>query len=232
MLAAFFVALAVPVARAQSLTVLPVNVFLSPGQSATTVTVTNSGQSETAVQIRAYDWNEKDGSDQLVNTNELMLSPPMAKIPAGQSQIVRLVLRHPPKTEEATYRIVIDQIPPPSEPGVVHLVLRLSIPVFALPPVRCVPDVKFRIESAEGQFYLVATNSGKLHEAIREMQVFDNNGRTVNLESPGLSYVLPGATRRWHIVQDTTSPRIVALRLRARMNAGAIDQEVTTLAVQ
>ncbi len=66
----------VPAAKAQALTVLPVNVFLAPGQNATSLAVTNSGQSETAVQIRAYAWNENDGSDQLVDTDEVLLSPP------------------------------------------------------------------------------------------------------------------------------------------------------------
>ena len=232
-LAAFSLFLVATAARAQSLSVLPVNVFLSPGQSATTVTVTNSGQSDTAIQIRAYGWSQKDGTDQLGKSDELLLSPPLAKIPAGASQVIRLVLRQKPQNQEATYRILIDQIPPPSEPGVVHFVLRLSIPVFALPPVRCVPDVQFRLESNDGQFYLVATNAGKMHEAVREMQLTGEDGREVKLESNPLSYVLPGATRRWHIVApDSSSPKIEALRLKARMNAGVIDQQVRIVAVR
>lgn len=43
-------------ADAQSLTVLPVNITMAPGQMATTLTVINQGDSETSVQIRALAW--------------------------------------------------------------------------------------------------------------------------------------------------------------------------------
>ena len=52
-------------AGAQALSVLPVNIFLQPGQKATTLTVTNQGTGSTAIQIRAYVWSQKAGEDEL-----------------------------------------------------------------------------------------------------------------------------------------------------------------------
>lgn len=220
-------------AKAQALTVLPVNVFFSPGQNATSLAVTNSGQTETAVQIRAYAWNENDGSDQLVDTDEVLLSPPIAKIAPGAAQVVRIILRHPPKRQETTYRILIDQIPPPEEPGIVHLVLRLSIPIFAMPPSRCNADVSFHIDRDAGQFYLVATNSGTLHEALRDLELTTNDDRKLKLDAPTLSYILPGVTRRWHIIAPDSGPfQLDSLRLKAHMNAGTIDRQVSFVAVR
>ncbi len=46
-----FLLLAGLAAGAQALSVLPVNIFLSPGQKATSLTVTNQGTAETAIQI-------------------------------------------------------------------------------------------------------------------------------------------------------------------------------------
>src|ERR1700733_4338665 len=43
-------------AGAQNLAVLPVNVFLQPGQRTATLSVTNSGNKPTSIQVRAYDW--------------------------------------------------------------------------------------------------------------------------------------------------------------------------------
>jgi fimbrial chaperone protein len=143
-------------ARAQSLSVLPVNIFLVAGQSATTLTVTNQGTSETSIQIRAYAWTQKDGEDQLAPSDVVVASPPLATIAAGSRQVVRLILRQPPQSGEATYRILIDQIPPPAEPGIVHIVLRLSIPIFAQPAARAIPHVQFHIERDATQLYLVA----------------------------------------------------------------------------
>jgi fimbrial chaperone protein len=227
-LAAFFLILLTgPAAFAQSLAVLPVNIFLSPGQTATSLTVTNQGSSETAIQVRAYAWSQKDSDDPLAETTAVLLSPPLATIAPGASQVIRLILRKAPQGQEATYRILVDQIPPPGEPGVVHFVLRLSIPIFALPSVRCIPDVQFHIESDAGQFYLVATNAGKLHEVIRDIVLTTDDGRTLKTESKALPYILPGSTRRWQIVAPDSQPlQIDTLRMTAKMNAGAVDQKV------
>jgi fimbrial chaperone protein len=231
-LAAFFlILLTVPAAKAQALSVLPVNVFLSPGQTATSLTVTNQGSSETAIQIRAYAWSQKDGDEQLAASDVVLLSPPLAKIAPNASQVIRLILRKAPQGQEVSYRILIDQIPPPSEPGVVHVVLRLSIPIFARPTVRCLPDVQFHIESDAGQFYLVAMNAGNLHEVIRDVVLTTDDGRKLKAESKALPYILPGATRRWHIVAPDSQPlQIDALRMTAQMNAGAVDQKVRLVA--
>jgi fimbrial chaperone protein len=229
--ALFLTLLAAPAARAQALSVLPVNVFLSPGQTATSLTVTNTGSSETAIQIRAYAWSQKDGDDPLTATDDVLLSPPLVKIGPGASQVVRLILRKAPKGQESTYRILVDQIPPPSEPGIVNVVLRMSIPIFAKPAVRCLPDVKFYIENDGGQFYLVAMNSGNLHEVIRDVVLTTDDGRTLKAESKALPYILPGATRRWHIVAPDAKPlQFDTLRLTAKMSAGAIDQKVRLVA--
>src|ERR1700722_8836815 len=84
-------------AKAQSLLVLPVNIGLPAGQKATTLTVTNQGISETAIQIRAYAWSQKDGTDQLTTSDAVVVSPPMASIAPGATQVVRLILRQSPQ---------------------------------------------------------------------------------------------------------------------------------------
>src|ERR1019366_7297553 len=186
--------------RAQSLSVLPVNIFLAPGQSASTLTITNQGNSKTAVQIRAFAWDQQGDSDQLEATEAVLVSPPIAPIEPGASQVVRLILRKPPQGREATYRILVDQIPPPAEPGVVHVVLRLSIPIFAQPATRAVPNVQLHVELNSGQMYLVGINDGLRHEVIRDIELSTNDGRKLKTVSGTSPYILAGATRRWHIV--------------------------------
>jgi fimbrial chaperone protein len=218
-------------AKAQSLSVLPVNVGLSPGQNATTLTVTNHGTSETAVQIRVYGWNQRDGEDQLTPSDMVVVSPPIASIAAGSSQVVRLILRQPPHGREATYRILVDQIPPPAEPGIVHVVLRMSIPVFALPDTRAVPHLQFHIERDADSAYLVARNDGGRHEVIRNAVLSTNDGRTLGTQSNASPYILAGATRRWPIaVQGALPQASETLRLKAHADAGAVEQQVRCVA--
>jgi fimbrial chaperone protein len=231
--AVFLTILASPAASGQSLSVVPVNIFFSPGQKATSLTVTNQGTSETAVQIRAYDWNQKDGEDQLTASKDVVLSPPLARIAPGATQVVRLILRQTPESREATYRILIDQIPPPAEPGVVHMVLRLSIPIFARPTIRAFPDAQFHLERAAGQLYLVALNAGILHEAIRDIVLTTQDGRKLKPEPGASPYILAGSTRRWRIApQDSVTLQGDTLQLTAKADAGPIDQQVRLVAAK
>lgn len=223
----FLLLLTSPGAIGQALSVLPVNVFISPGQKATSLAVTNQGSTETAIQIRPYAWSQKDNDDPLDATSDVVLSPPIVRIAPGATQVVRLILRQSPENREATYRILIDQIPPPSEPGTVHLVLRLSIPIFVKPPIRAFPDVQFHLERDAGQIYLVAFNGGLIHEVIRNIELTTSDGRKLKPNASASPYVLAGATRRWQIAaQDSLPSTSETLQLTAHSDAGAIDQQV------
>jgi len=229
--AILFVLLTGLAAEAQSLSVLPVNIFLSPGEKATTLTVTNQGTSQTTIQIRAFVWNQQGDDDQLTASDEVVVSPPLAMIAPGAKQVVRLILRQTPKGREATYRILLDQIPPPAEAGVVHVVLRLSIPIFSQPMTRAIPHVQFHIEVHDGQICLVGINDGLRHEAIRNIELSTSDGRTLK-EAPSSSpYILAGVTRRWNI--DSQGPLPLpseTLRLTAQSVSGAIEQQVPVVA--
>jgi len=214
-------------ASAQALSVLPVNIFLAPGQKASSMTVTNQGTSETAIQIRAYAWNQPEGIDKLTASDLIVASPPLVRMAPGATQVIRLILRQPPKGREDTYRILIDQIPPPAQPGVVNMVLRMSIPIFALPAVRAEPHVVFHLELDAGKLFLVAVNDGLRHEVIRDIELTTSDGRKLKPEASGLPYILAGVTRRWAIAaQGALPPANETMRLTAHADAGKIDQQV------
>lgn len=214
-------------AKAQSLSVLPVNVFFAPGQKASSLTVTNTGTTETAIQIRAYAWSQPDGDEQLTLSDAVVLSPPLATIAPGASQVVRLILRQLPQGREATYRILIDQIPPPAQPGIIHMVLRLSIPIFAQPPTRAVPHVQFHLAVDSGKLVLVGINDGLSHEVIHDIVLSTNDGQKLKADSSASPYILAGVTRRWPIAAQGTLPQPgETVQLTAHTDAGVIQEQV------
>jgi fimbrial chaperone protein len=216
-----------PAARAQALSVLPVNIQMAPGAQATTVTVTNQGSSQTAVQIRAYKWNQEGDNDELTPSNEVVVSPPIATIEPGENQVVRLILRQPPVGREATYRIILDQIPPPAEPGVVHVVLRMSIPIFAQPKTRAASDLQFHVENKDGNTYLVGVNDGLRHESIRGIGLKTSDGRELKAADGESPYILAGSTRHWKIdAPDTLTVPNNTFQLTAHSDAGSIERQV------
>jgi fimbrial chaperone protein len=214
-------------ATAQALTVLPVTIQMAPGQMAAALTIINQGDQETSFQIRAFSWHQNGPDDRLSTTDELLASPPLGTIAPSASQIVRLVLRQPPQGREATYRVLVDQIPPAAAPGVVRIALRLSIPVFAEPATRVAPHLLWRVENRGGQVALVAVNDGTSHLTMRDISLRASDGTVLQAEANLSPYILAGSTRRWRLLTSRLPPAPGAiLRLMANTNGGAIDQQV------
>ncbi|MGA3129620.1 MAG: fimbria/pilus periplasmic chaperone [Terracidiphilus sp.] len=214
-------------ACAQGLSILPVNVFLPSGQRAASLTLTNHGDKPTSMQVRAYDWSQKDDADQLIDSKVIVLSPPLITIPPGGTQVVRLILRQPPVGGEATYRILLDQIPGAGEPGVVQMVLRLSIPIFAAPATKAVPRDQFHLERVGEGLFLVGVNTGQSHDALHDIVVTASDGRKFSPKTKVSPYLLSGATRRWELDAQGHAPQPgETLKLAAHGIAGAIDVQV------
>ena len=137
-------------------------------------------------------------------------------------------MRQLPQGREATYRILIDQIPPPAEPGIVHMVLRMSIPIFAQPPTRALPHVQFHLEVDSGKLVLVGINDGLSHGVIHDIVLSTNDGRKLKEESSASPYILAGASRRWPIAAQGSLPQPgETLQLIAHSDTGVIQQQVS-----
>ena len=132
-------------------TVTPVTIEMASGQRATILTLQNGADREATFQVRPFAWSQPAGKDQLDPTDALLVSPPLGVLHVGAKQVVRLVLRRPAQGREASYRILLDQIP--NQPGVgeVGFVLRLSIPVFVAPPERIRPQLRWTVEPQRGK---------------------------------------------------------------------------------
>jgi fimbrial chaperone protein len=219
--------LALSGAGAQSLRVTPVNILLPPGQRVATLTVTNEGTSETAVQIRAYAWDQESGKDTITASSEIVTSPPLATISPGAAQIVRLMLRHKPEGREATYRLLLDQIPPVASTQGVTIVTRMSIPIFSRPTGRVASHLRFRLERDTTNLYLVVLNDGLCHDVVRDIVLSSTDGRQFRPSPGGLPYVLAGATRRWPVSTQSPLPQPnETLRLTAHTDSGIVEEQV------
>lgn len=214
-------------ARGQALTVMPVHVQMAPGQKAATLSVTNAGTVETAIQVRAFAWAQPDGDDQLTASDAIVASPPIATIPPGATQIIRLVLRRTSGAREDTYRILLDQIPPPAEQGTVHVVLRISIPIFAQPKTRAGSHLRFHVERNAQRMFLVASNDGVTHEVLHGLELGTNGSQALDTNFSGSQYVLAGGTRRWLITpQDPSQSSGNNLRVTVSSLSGIVQQQV------
>jgi fimbrial chaperone protein len=225
--AAVALSLAGHTAGAQSLSVVPVNVFMQPGQKAATLTVKNSGSKSTSIQVRVFDWSQKGNEEQLTPSNIVVASPPLMTIEPEASQVVRLILRQSPTGREATYRIVLDQIPGPNEPGTVQMVLRLSIPIFAMPATKAAPKVQFQLQRDGDKLFLVGVNVGLSHEVLRDAVVTAADGHKMNVMTKASPYILAGVTKHWELDTQGYAPQPgETLKLTADGATGPIIEQI------
>jgi fimbrial chaperone protein len=215
-------------AAAQALTVLPVVINMQPGQLAATISISAQGGAQTSYQVRAFAWSQTGDGEQLDPTTDVLLSPPLGVIPANSTQVVRIVIRKPPKDRESVYRILLDQIPPPSAPGTIRIALRLSLPIFVEPKTRVAPHIEWRVERDSSGLSLVALNNGTRHERIHDIVLSTGTG-TFKPQGDSSPYLLAGATRRFRLTGDGALPESgVNLHLTAQSDGGKIDVTVPT----
>lgn len=213
-------------AAAQSITVMPVVINMQPGQLAATLSISGQGGAETSYQLRAFAWSQNADADRLDPTQDVLLSPPLGTVPANSTQVVRIVIRRPPKDHESVYRILLDQIPPPSAPGTVRIALRLSLPIFVEPAVRVTPHIDWRIERDADGIFLVAANTGNKHERIRDIALTAGTS-TLKPQGDSSPYLLAGSTRRFRLAADGAAPAPDAIfHLSAQSDGGKIDVTV------
>ena len=215
-------------APAQGLEVTPINLVLAPGQNAAALTVTNHEDHKVSFQIRGFAWRQDgQGTDVLDPSDALLASPPIATIEPGASQVVRLILRQPPQAQEATYRILFDQLPPPHEAGVVRILLRLSVPVFAEPHAQIAARLHWRIASQDGRWWLIASNDGTRHLTLGQLKLVGPDGRELQVEVASPPHILAGATRRWPIMTAAPLSSKDVFRLTATADVGTIDERIS-----
>ena len=214
------------IAGAQSLQVSPISVDFAPGQRATTLSVTNTGAVRTALQLRPFAWGQPLGEDLLQPTADIAASPPIAEIEPGETQTFRLVLRTAPKTHEASYRLLLDQLPAAASPGTVRVALRISVPVFAKTNSRSDRKLSWQVVLAQGSASLVAENDGGEHVRILNPILTEAGGRRLELKGPPNPYILPGMKRRWSIVAGNGLQSGSTVHLTAMSNEGTVDAMV------
>ncbi|WP_115512130.1 MULTISPECIES: fimbrial biogenesis chaperone [Xanthomonas] len=192
-----------PSAQAASLQLAPTSLTLSAEQTADGLWLSNSGGAPVQVQTRAYRWTQRDGQDQLDPTQEILISPPMRTLAAGERQLIRVIRAGPaPSRQELCYRIIVDELPSAdADRKGMQFVLRYSVPIFVLPPGKAEPTPTLSaqvIAGTDGNAQIQISNSGSGHAQVADLQ-HRVDGATKTTLNGLVGYVLPGQTMRWSL---------------------------------
>jgi fimbrial chaperone protein len=189
-------------AHAASLEVAPTKLTIDGKTGAATLNLANRGSVPIIVQLESFVWSQADGKDVLKPTDDVLVSPPMARIPPGGRQTVRIMVRPGGDAGvERTYRLFASELPDPAtnEAHTIRVLLQFNVPLFVNTPVAVAPRVKFDARPDAKGIVLNAQNSGRGHEKFTKIEVVTQSGRRLPATSEGIPYLLAGATRPFRV---------------------------------
>ena len=229
----FFFVLWASFAKAASFGVSPVRVTLSETQQMGAVTVRNDSIEPVSMQLEVLNWSQEAGKDVLTPSRELLANPPIFTVPAGGSQLVRVGLRRAPDGQrELTYRIALQELPPPPKPDFMgsRMLMRVSLPVFVLPEVDAKPVLSWQAtRTSQGDLKVSLTNNGNAHIQIKNFTLSLPESAQPWATQQTADYVLPDKSRDWILPVNAdypTPPPGVTLKLVALTDAGEIEAKV------
>lgn len=203
---------------AATLQVYPVGIGFCAGETAQAVYVKNTGSDTIGAQIRVYAWHQQNNKDVLAETQDVLVSPPMATIPASREQLIRVILPAPVNgSTEQAYRLIVDELPGKSnlaEKDGVRFLLRYSIPVF----VNCKheqPDASalaFSVDSSVHPAMLKVRNNGDRHVKLGNISLVSGS-KNILMDKGLLGYVLPHSEKEWPLPTGINNVSSVSLHL-------------------
>ncbi len=179
------------------LAISPLRIEIDDAARGATVMLTNTSSRPLPVQSRLFAWSQAGGEDVYEPSSELTISPSIASIPPGETQIVRVLRSGAASPGEKRYRLVVDQLPDPSaaRAGAAEARIRFTVPMF-LDRTKSTPaELTWQI-GANG---IELANTGGATARIMQLDVKTASGTAVPVERNSLRYVLGGSSIAWPV---------------------------------
>lgn len=204
--------------------ITPTRVDLDGDQRVVALTLTNASDRDISFQTELSEWTQSENDDRYTSTSDLLATPPIFTVPAGERQILRVGLRRPPdRDRELSYRLFIQELPGSTPEGFTGLqvVLRMSIPIFVAPAGGSPDhDLSWHMgHNDDGQPRLEVRNRGNGHAQVTDLKLHLGERR---IEPGGMFYVLPESRH------DRPLPESITEHTNIEVSARINGQPVTT----
>lgn len=217
-----------------SLQVSNVIIDVAAPNLATTVSLRNTGQERISAQLRIFKWRQANGTEELLPTDEVVASPPLAKLEPGKDYAVRVVrVSRAPMEREESFRLVIDELPEPkASKGLgVSIAMRYSLPVFfGTSAGQPASGLRWQAETQNGALRLSASNPGARRVRIASIKIKSSDGRPIVSRDGLFGYVLSGSQMSWVFPLDKKMTPAASLAIMATSDSGSINAQVPVLA--
>jgi fimbrial chaperone protein len=189
-------------AHSGSIELSPVRIDLSATARVGVVMVRNAGNQNSVMQVTLNRWTWVQNDNHTERSQDLIVTPTTFALEPGEQQLVRVGLYSAVRQDtEATYRLVIEEVPSP-DPALANqtqLLVRHDMPVFVAPAAAAAPIVMVVFDClAEGTSMRIA-NQGNMHVKVLNITLQDTRSQEVLKTWAAMEYLLPHAEKRWNL---------------------------------
>ncbi|NDL64657.1 fimbrial biogenesis chaperone [Acerihabitans arboris] len=199
----------------------PVDPVMAGAQKAAELWVENKGATATLLQVRIFAWQQSGEGERFHTQQDIIASPPMLRLDAGQKQLIRLIRQTPAAAgREQAYRILLDEIPTPGDrvddpANSLTFQMRYSIPLFVYAgqasPDSGAPLLSWRLVQVKGQTCLEIANRGPVHARLSRARL-----GTYQLTDGLFGYVLANSSYRWPLKAPVDAGSLLEARVDNR----------------
>jgi fimbrial chaperone protein len=175
----------------------------------------------------------EDGQLQLSPTEDVIVFPPIVSIAPGEERNLRVGTRAQAGAVEGSYRVFLEELPPPEGPGdrsQVKVLSRIGIPVFVA-PLR--PEVRaalagLSLEKGRATFALRNSGTIRVRPSRVRLEGLGGDGKALFALDLDAWYVLAGGERRFEV----PLPAGRCAEVRALAVEAALEKEVLRARVE
>lgn len=199
----------------EAITISPIHLEMSVDRPITTFTVTNDSDQIVTYQSNTLSWDQLDGKDIYIETEDLLVIPPIVSIQPKSSQTFRIALFNASShLVEQSYRIMLDNITPyvsDNSHNGLSFIFNHNLPLF-FAPIESVDLVVWSVceSDIEAKSCLLMENKGNRHA---KMVKFNAMSATHDEPNELSKTVLAGSSDRWFFStvqgsENTTSIKV------------------------
>lgn len=212
-------------ALANTVSISPLLLDITPRQRVETVKLTNMSDKAVTIQAEALRWVQADGKERLEETENILTVPPIADIAAGETQVFRVSLRRPfSGASEIGYRLMLEDVTEETSasPGNIAIHIRHNLPLFVTPAGDAISATRWSLCAAPaGKGCVRLDNDGNRRIRFFELTLAGQGWQ----QAIQGGTVLAGAWKQWSF--DLPAGRGQPARITAKTEQGEISANLS-----
>lgn len=190
--------------------VTPVKLFLSSKQMVGVIHVTNHSEESGLLQLSLFNWEQSKGKDTYNKSQDILITPPLFKLPPHKTQVIRFAMKHPIfNLSQKTYRLHIRDLEQPGNKKTgqtLYFLMDISLPLFVQPQQINEHFVWSAKRLNPKQINLKLHNDGNVTLFVKQWQLLsERKPSTLYPEKTTFTYVLPNQSHSWVVATNSSN---------------------------